>query len=235
MKIIEKKCPNCGADLKFKIGDKEAKCKYCNTEFIIEDNNKDSDNFDLNNVVLNEKFIKAFGIAHLSIFIIISVIAISMFITIGLIIKNEFDTNNKSVEININEIDKNVQEKLYKAAKNDIKIWDSMHRKYELQGDYEDHGYYYLKNKYGIKIIYILKYTYKNDENSKTIYTAFTFSGKSIDSLNYKPFIDTNRIKLDSFDYVYGYESTEELFDNVVRKEKSNGYKIKGTKGLYND
>lgn len=36
MKLIEKKCPNCGAELKFGLDDKETKCEYCGKSFVIE-------------------------------------------------------------------------------------------------------------------------------------------------------------------------------------------------------
>ncbi len=36
MKLIEKKCPNCGASLSFNSNDKEVTCKYCNVSFEIE-------------------------------------------------------------------------------------------------------------------------------------------------------------------------------------------------------
>jgi uncharacterized protein YbaR (Trm112 family) len=36
MKLVEKKCPNCGAGLSFNTGDKEVTCKYCNAVFDIE-------------------------------------------------------------------------------------------------------------------------------------------------------------------------------------------------------
>jgi uncharacterized Zn finger protein (UPF0148 family) len=36
MKLIEKKCPNCGANINFNLNDKEVKCSYCDTVFTIE-------------------------------------------------------------------------------------------------------------------------------------------------------------------------------------------------------
>lgn len=36
MKIESKKCPTCGADLKFKYGEENASCPYCKREYIIE-------------------------------------------------------------------------------------------------------------------------------------------------------------------------------------------------------
>ena len=36
MKLIKKKCPYCGADLKYHYGDHEAKCTYCKQSLIVE-------------------------------------------------------------------------------------------------------------------------------------------------------------------------------------------------------
>ena len=36
MKLIEKKCPNCGAELKFDKDDTEVKCNYCETNYEIQ-------------------------------------------------------------------------------------------------------------------------------------------------------------------------------------------------------
>jgi len=36
MKLVEKKCPNCGASIKFNDDDKETVCNYCHTSFDIE-------------------------------------------------------------------------------------------------------------------------------------------------------------------------------------------------------
>lgn len=36
MKLVEKKCPNCGAKLSFENTDKEVTCKYCDQSYEIE-------------------------------------------------------------------------------------------------------------------------------------------------------------------------------------------------------
>ena len=36
MKIIAKECPKCGANLNFKVGDKEVRCGSCRRDFVIE-------------------------------------------------------------------------------------------------------------------------------------------------------------------------------------------------------
>ena len=38
MKIIEKKCPNCGANLDFKVGERDIACQSCRRKFAIEYN-----------------------------------------------------------------------------------------------------------------------------------------------------------------------------------------------------
>ena len=36
MNIVEKKCPNCNANLEFKVGEKDVKCPHCRRDFAIE-------------------------------------------------------------------------------------------------------------------------------------------------------------------------------------------------------
>lgn len=36
MNIVEKKCPNCNANLEFKVGEKDVKCPHCRRAFAIE-------------------------------------------------------------------------------------------------------------------------------------------------------------------------------------------------------
>ncbi|MBR3210386.1 MAG: hypothetical protein IKF71_00415 [Bacilli bacterium] len=47
MKLIEKKCPNCGASLEFSENDKSCKCQYCKRGFEIERESDDSDEYSL--------------------------------------------------------------------------------------------------------------------------------------------------------------------------------------------
>jgi hypothetical protein len=36
MKFVEKKCPNCGANLKFEAGERNATCESCRREFVVQ-------------------------------------------------------------------------------------------------------------------------------------------------------------------------------------------------------
>ena len=58
MRLIEKTCPKCGANLEFEPGAKEVKCSYCNKGFIIEgnENNIGSEELAPENIKLVSKF-----------------------------------------------------------------------------------------------------------------------------------------------------------------------------------
>ena len=88
MKLVEKKCPNCGAKLSFEKTDKEVMCKYCNQSYEIErENSLDElieDGFDPREFVLkNFKTIRKTGkfvtIFSVCIFIFIFIMFFIMF------------------------------------------------------------------------------------------------------------------------------------------------------------
>ena len=62
MKLVEKKCPNCGAKLSFENTDKEVTCKYCDMSYEIERgtniNELFEDVLDPKDFVLHKKMIK---------------------------------------------------------------------------------------------------------------------------------------------------------------------------------
>ena len=247
MKIIEKKCPNCGASLEFKIGDKETKCKYCNSNFIIEDNNKDDKDFDINNI--NLKFAKTAFIIH---FIIAGIIILVVLLTIVFMIINmskSFSDTKKGLDFDIfedteekkaseekqslDEITADLDEKLSKEALNNLGTWTGYLTTYKIQGDYEKVGYYYLKNSVSVKIVYVYKTTYSNGSESKEVYKAVSFVGLSLDGLGQTAFVDTNKYNLNDNEYAYGYESIEDLYNKVIKSTKSFNFKVLATDGLY--
>ena len=65
MKLVEKKCPNCGADLKFDKEDTEIRCKYCDTCYEIQRDASLDDLvknvFDANDFILHRKMINRVG------------------------------------------------------------------------------------------------------------------------------------------------------------------------------
>lgn len=253
MKLIEKKCPKCGATLKFHTKDKEAKCEFCNSEFLIENNEKDDiSQKDLANINLTSKIVTTFTIIPFVIGGIITIICIACFIffffSIKGQIKNQFDQNNwndnmniiddklnsnTEVEISITELDDSIKEKLSNYAIKEAKNWQITHD-YKLQGNMESIGFYYLKNKniQNIQIYAVIKSTYSNGKNKITLYSAYKFSGKDIESISYNPSLASDVYKLSTYEVTYGYESLEELYDSIIRDNKSS-YKIVATDNLY--
>lgn len=61
MKLIEKKCPNCGAELKFDKDSTEVKCNYCETSYFIQRDadlkSLAKDMFDSNDFILHRKMV----------------------------------------------------------------------------------------------------------------------------------------------------------------------------------
>ncbi len=84
MELVEKKCPNCGADLKFGHNDSEVKCNYCNTSFMIKKDN--NTNMDSGSVVnpesfeLQKKVAKTIGTTFIIVFLLIFIFSICIFI-----------------------------------------------------------------------------------------------------------------------------------------------------------
>ena len=103
MKIIEKKCPNCGANLKYKVGEQDVHCEKCRRDFAVEYDHqivdpevalkaKDIQLKILDNYEKGQKFAKVF-------FIIVAVIiVISMIGVAAGIITQEIDSRKRREE-----------------------------------------------------------------------------------------------------------------------------------------
>lgn len=84
MRLVEKKCPKCGADLSFDSNSKEVNCSYCKTSYEVErditDNMGDIINPDFYN--LTTKMVKGFSITSTFVTIFIFAVSIIMFVII---------------------------------------------------------------------------------------------------------------------------------------------------------
>ena len=114
MKIIEKKCPNCGGNLDFKVGERDVKCESCRRKFAVE--------YDADINDLSEKAMDALKSADISLrpvrrmFLVIFgvfFIIVAAMITISIIAminsRNEF---NKKVEQSQQEFEQTKQKML---------------------------------------------------------------------------------------------------------------------------
>ncbi len=90
MKLVEKKCPNCGASLSFDSSDKEVTCKYCNVSFEIEHDVNDfidkekiakmaNNLLDPDTFNLHQKTIKRFGSIFIFIWAFVFIFILVMF------------------------------------------------------------------------------------------------------------------------------------------------------------
>ena len=132
MRLVEKKCPNCGGELKFGFEDKETTCEFCGRSFEIERdekvNNDNDERFNADYYSLTEeqkevakKVLGTFTIAP----IIIGIIFISVFVVIAvtqfrqfghrsenggsLIVDKDIDSDPEEL---IEEVKKTAEEKL---------------------------------------------------------------------------------------------------------------------------
>ncbi len=244
MKIIEKKCPNCGAKLEFNLEDKETKCKYCNSEFIIENNNENSKKINMDDIDL--KFAKRVTKLHFLFVGIVTLLIIGTFIFIMFMIFTSFKSFNKSSnffdkehaetkkdEQSLKDITSEMDEKFSNKAVKELDKWKGYTTTYERVGEPEKVGFYYLKNSVSVKLIYVYKQEFSNGVENKTIYAAVSFVGISVDSIGATPFVDTNKIDLNENEYVYGYENIEDLYDSVINSTKSFNFNALATDGLY--
>lgn len=103
MRLVEKKCPNCGGELKFGFEDKETTCEFCGRSFEIERdekvNNDNDERFNADYYSLTEeqkevakKVLGTFTIAP----IIIGIIFISVFVVIAVTQFRQFGHRSES-------------------------------------------------------------------------------------------------------------------------------------------
>ncbi len=82
MKLVEKKCPNCGASIKFKKEDSEVECKYCHTTFTVERELDDNLKELSDELILRAKTIKKFHKGFMIIWALIFLFGLIMFFLI---------------------------------------------------------------------------------------------------------------------------------------------------------
>lgn len=108
MKLIEKKCPNCGASLEFSETDKSCSCQYCHRAFEIErDKTLNVDDlaqqFNLSEL---EKPFKLFSVGFTLTSAIIIIVSIIIFVIIGFGVFSAFKSDGDSKnEFNTQEVD----------------------------------------------------------------------------------------------------------------------------------
>ena len=249
MKLIEKKCPNCGASLEFNEKDKSCTCAYCHRSFEIE-REENKEDYNLNEIAVT----KSFSILFL-------IVPIIIFIGIVLLMYNIFKFN---VERKHDEFEEKVQKQkeVIKKKKEEIETKDEDIEKLlssadELSSTILDalniEATFNIKNAIGNKerssfnveerkrekvyvaykkgstnyLIAIYKVLYKDFFNQKDMHTLYV-------PLVYEN-VRKNAIRLDNTTvsapeyyfnkdkttYAYGYSTYEEAYNDVVKPLES--------------
>lgn len=86
MKLVEKKCPNCGAGLSFTENDSSVKCEYCNKTYYIEKDEKKSARLDDSHLGDAYKFLNEVGKPIATGFAFTQIMAVLVFCVFLLII-----------------------------------------------------------------------------------------------------------------------------------------------------
>lgn len=240
MKIIEKKCPNCGAQLSFDSDDTEARCNYCGQEFIIEKDIKDttkkmSEEMIAKSFKLHKKVFKAVGTVQIVATVIFLVIFASAFV---FIFSSAFKQMSGTPSVKIEQIDDNTLGMIHSSSLDKLKEWSGFTSVY-TKGEYEYVGFYIYKDDFYTRLADVFKTTYisKKGDDKVDIYVAVKYKNVEYKdgkvSLDYNGTVTMNTISLGSsmFDNVYGYRSLEELYNKAIFSEAKG--KIYASEGMY--
>lgn len=95
MKIVEKKCPNCGASLDFKVGERDIVCDHCRRKFAVKYDGVDFAKLSADEVKslkdanIDLKPLRNIFITAAIVFVIISALSITLFVGIFVFIASK--------------------------------------------------------------------------------------------------------------------------------------------------
>ena len=234
MKLIEKKCPNCGASLSFDENDKVTRCDYCKREFEIE-----RDAQDRINLVIGEtgkSIVKYFFISHM----VISIISVVIFLLVfGLIIFGVYTgitstTNNSKKEnsylTDVNDIEN--EDYVFLDTQSTIKIRQEISTMvdFKSKGALKREKIYVISNDKGNYLIPVYKGVYTDGETTYTIFTPVIYENVKLDYWgNITSSLGTGKIdcptvyfNLEHSEYSVGYENINDLYNDQIKQYEDN-------------
>lgn len=248
MKLIEKTCPKCGANLGFKPGDKEVKCSYCNKEFIIEgnENNNGSGELAPENIKLVSKFGKFVVAIVIISFVVLLIIGV---VTFNMFFKNFWTTNsdnwyeksnngiddNEDLDDNIlksvNDISTEDQKKIEEKSLVILKKWNEKRSDISLN-EYKNLGYYLVYDNFGTDIYNVYELNYNINGINHVIYAGVkymhvNYNNKTVSVGNGSIF--GSILIYDTYYSLWGYESVKDLYNDINLLNKN----LVASDGLY--
>lgn len=243
MKLIQQKCPKCGAPLEFNENDLLVTCEYCKEKIKI----KRSDSKNHEDYILEvenyykkkydrDMYSKRAAIVTAILFITVIIPLMRMFYSSSAPAPVQDQPQEVKYVSSLSELDEVSLEKMHNLSLEYLK-----NQKAESipQSEWEKIGMYFLAHKEypSLNQVYnMYKKEYTVDGKVVEGYVATVFSpleyreGNIHVSLNFEKKLITRRIP--KVGTIYGYESNEEFFNKVLRNE-TNQYVITGTDGLY--
>ncbi len=235
MRIIEKECPNCGADLKFKNGDESVTCEYCKKEYLIENDSNDNTNPEAFNLVA--KTTRGIGISIMLVsFVMIILIVVMMIVAMSNFGKNggfNNSNNNESVEIlTIDDISGETFKELHKQSELLISNTSNINFTQPQVEPFKLIGTYLFIKENGNSVYDVYKAKFKYNDGDRDVYYAVKFDNVENGQSMYggMPVMNNENSNGGSF---FGFESNESLYNSI--KNKSNYVNIYATEGMYKD
>ena len=226
MKLIEKKCPNCGASLEFNENDKSCVCNYCHRSFEIERDTSKLDELKEAQYVLNEIMKKnTFSPFFFIIPIIVFAGFIFVFFNIFRYVSN--DIHKETLIKDVSELTNNNYELLKTEAIFEIEnaIGETNKSSFQVEERTREKVYIaYKKDSNYLIAIYKVKYKdFFNQSDIQTIYVPITYENikYNYNSLtNAKIDAPEYYFNKEKTTYAYGYASFDEAYNNVVKPLK---------------
>lgn len=231
MRIVEKKCPNCGASLEFDETAKSCKCDYCKRSFEIERENSGTGSYNYN--LVQKGFSIFFIITFLIIFVFIGFVAVMVFTNIHF----SGTGNGTKLYTNVEELDSYSLTAIDSKAPWTIEKADVELDDYHLDMQVKREKLYVAYNKKEKKnsIIAVYKATYKklldedhvtilvpiiyNDVEKGDVGTDLAFADCYVNGPEYY-------LNMEHSEYALGYKELDTLEKEVIEPLKKDGYKI---------
>ncbi len=234
MKIIEKKCPNCGAKLNFDSEDTETKCNYCGQEFIIENDHKEKENPIAGDFTLQKKLLKTFGVTHLFVSGFIILVAVIIFAFVFFSIFKQISGN----KIDISLVENDTLEMINSSSIDFLTKMNSFNTFQNINVKYEPVGIYLYEDSFGNNIVDVIKCTYNVSGEENIVYGVVKYRNVKIKddtvTLNYNGTVDNNTILLNDniMTTAFGYRTLEEVYNKAVLNFAKGKIQSKGS--VYN-
>lgn len=253
MKLVEKKCPNCGAGLSFNKDSREVICEYCKKSYIIEkeeskDKGKNLEDYyklveEFNNHPIGKASKVMTIIIYVFSFLFFAFIFISMVLSFvefrkgdSFLPKIESIKKDKYVT-DISQIDEKSLEIFHKESLNTLNA--RITYEYGEATEWNYTGMYLLVAKSGNdNILYdVFKRNVTLDGKVYEMYGAVRYSflkvGEDNTVLNnFTGYADLPMTFIKGSQFIMGYEGNESFYYKVI-KSRSDQYDIKGTEGIF--